>query len=128
MSLNLEGYHDMIGKVIHGEKISLRSLHVITVDDAYIRTLHRQYLHKNSSTDVITFHWDEEGEREGEIYICLDQAKLNAEEYGVTLEKEIARLIIHGLLHLNGYDDKDDAGKQQMRQLEDKYLQRYGRL
>ena len=118
----------MIGKVIHGEKISLRSLHVITVDDAYIRTLHRQYLHKNSSTDVITFQWDEEDEREGEIYICLDQAKLNAEEYGVTLEKEIARLIIHGLLHLNGYDDKDDAGKQQMRQLEDKYLQRYGRL
>jgi probable rRNA maturation factor len=125
ISLSLERYRDMICRVIHREKISLRSLHIITVGDEYLKELHKQFLHKDSFTDVLTFHLDEEGQREGEIYISLDQAKLNANEYGVELSEEIARLIIHGLLHLKGYDDAEHAGKQQMHQLENEYLQRF---
>ncbi len=59
---------------------------------------------------------------EGEIYICLPVAKENAEFYNETYEKEIARLIIHGGLHLIGYDDITKNERDEMRKLEDKYL------
>lgn len=124
-SLSLERYRDLIDMVMTQENISLKSLHVITVEDEYLRALHRQFLYKDSFTDVLTFHLDEEDQREGEIYISVDQAKLNAGVFGVEVRVEIARLIIHGLLHLKGYDDKEYSGEQQMHQLEDEYLKRF---
>jgi probable rRNA maturation factor len=68
---------------------------------------------------------EEPDEREAEIYISLDRADQNAGEYDVELPEEIARLIIHGLLHLKGYDDKNNSAQQQMLALQERLLDVY---
>lgn len=85
---------------------------IVVTGDAYMRNLNRDYRKKDRTTDVISFAAREApfpGERGGiedlgEIYLCLNQAERQAEEYGVTLREEVARLLIHGYLHLVGYD------------------------
>ncbi len=73
--------------------------------DKEIIFLHKKYFSKNKTTDVITLDWSEGKNIEGEIFINLVQAKRQAIIYKQTIQKEIARLVIHGLLHLLGYDD-----------------------
>jgi len=123
--ISLKCYRDMIHQIIEEEKIPVATLHVIAVDDEYLRSLHRQFIKEDIYTDVMTFQLEEDDEKEAEIYISVDRACQNAKEYGVELSEEIARLIIHGLLHLKGYDDKDELGKQQMHDLEDLFLLQY---
>ena len=100
-------------------------MNIILVDDEYLRSLHRQFLQKDSYTDVMTFPIEEEEDREAEIYISLDRAQINAKHFDVQIEKEVARLIIHGLLHLKGYDDKDKISRAEMRREEDRLLKIY---
>ena len=123
--ISLNSYRDMIHQIIMEEKIPVTAVHVIAVDDEYLRSLHRQFLKEDTYTDVMTFHMEEEDEKDGEIYISVDRACQNAKDYCVELSEEIARLIIHGLLHLKGYDDKDELSKQQMHGLEDLFLTQY---
>jgi rRNA maturation RNase YbeY len=65
---------------------------------------------------------------EGEIYISADRADIHAREFEVSLGEEIGRLIIHGMLHLKGYDDQTENERQEMQQKEDFYLQKYREL
>ncbi|MBN1534931.1 MAG: rRNA maturation RNase YbeY [Spirochaetes bacterium] len=96
------------------ERLSLTdvSLTVIFTDDRYIRKINRKFRGKDRATDVISFcnrempfpSGDETNEDLGEIYVSLERARIQAEEFGETLEREVARLLVHGLLHLLGYD------------------------
>jgi probable rRNA maturation factor len=87
--------------------------------------LHREYSGVRGTTDVLTFELSEpKDELEGEIYICLDQARRQATEYKVNMTEEIARLAVHGILHLAGYDDRTKSGRSQMKKLEDRMLMR----
>ena len=117
----------LIESVIRELKLSAREIHVIFVDDEYLRKLHREYLHDDSYTDVMTFNLSDSGEVEGEIYISVDRARVQARQYQVSVEEEIARLVIHGLLHLKGYDDATPAERQNMHQLENKMLRLFWR-
>ena len=85
-----------------------------------------QFFNKNHFTDVIAFRLNsyEEKEIEGEIYISLTRAKENAKIYEEPYEKEVARLIIHGCLHLLGYSDETKNEKQIMTNLENVFLDR----
>ena len=125
LSISLNSYRDLIHQIIVEEKIPVAGIHIITVDDEYLKSLHRQFLNEDSYTDVMTFYLEEDDEVDGEIYVSTDRASQNAKHYRVDLSEEIARLIIHGLLHLKGYDDKDKSGKQQMQLLEDRFLKHY---
>jgi len=89
-----------------------------------LQELKSRFFNINSTTDVIAFRLNEyeEEQIEGEIYICLPVAKENAEYFDEPFEKEIARLIIHGGLHLIGYDDDSERNRQEMRNLEEQYL------
>jgi len=88
------------------------AISLIVTDDAYIREINRTYRKKNKPTDVISFAYREDPfpavdtalEELGDIYISAERAMEQARELGVTLKDELARLIIHGLLHLVGYD------------------------
>ena len=104
-------------------RLETNSITVIFVTDEYLKDLHRQYLNDDSYTDVMTFNLGEE-DLEGEIYISVDRAREQAQEYGVELENELARLIIHGLLHLQGYDDRTESERKKMRDLEDRFLEK----
>ncbi|RPI03724.1 MAG: rRNA maturation RNase YbeY [Calditrichaeota bacterium] len=97
---------------------------VILTDDESMRTLHHQYFQKNSTTDVISFNLsDRDSSLEGEIYICVDVARQNAQEYGVSIENELYRLAAHGILHLLDYDDETEEQRFKMTQWENKALE-----
>lgn len=98
------------------------------VDEEGIKTLNRDYRQKDQVTDVLSFpQYSEEGWEAfddepiflGDIVICLDQAERQAEEYGHPLERELAYLVCHSVLHLLGYDHIEDEDKVAMRQQEE---------
>ncbi|MFH1010830.1 MAG: rRNA maturation RNase YbeY [bacterium] len=100
----------------------------ILVSARKMASLHRQFLGLPGPTDVMAFDLSENGEPlEGEVYICLEQAKRQAAFYGESLASEMARLAIHGVLHLAGEKDRTEAERKRMRALEEKILHEAGR-
>lgn len=113
--------------VYKGEGKELPSLAIVFTHNRYIRKINREFLKHDYSTDVIAFPLGEEGGVEGEIYINLDAAKRQAREYNVTYTQESRRLLIHGVLHLLGYDDKTIRKKKLMHERENIYLEQIKR-
>ncbi len=101
----------------------IRQVNFVLVGDREMARLHRVYSGIRGTTDVLTFDLsDSQNVIEGDIYICLDQARRQAREYRVPLYLEMARLAVHGILHLGGYDDVSEAQRKLMRRLEDRAL------
>lgn len=111
---------------VHDGQIS-----VILCDDVYIRDINCRYRNKDRATDVISFVYDEipfpevESVKElGDIYISCDRAKIQASEAGISFQEEMQRLLIHGILHVLGYDhETNDKDARIMFTLEEKILQ-----
>lgn len=111
---------------------------LVFVDDNGIQELNKNYRGKDMPTDVLSFALTEMGEDEleivegemetllGDIIISLETALRQAEEYGHTVEREVAYLMVHGLLHLLGYDHMTEEDKKVMRQREEKVLEAVG--
>jgi len=104
------------------------SLSLVVVDDAAMTTLHHEHLGLDSTTDVLTFDLrDDPAEPiEGEIVVCLDEARRQAQARGHAARLEVLLYAVHGLLHLLGEDDHDDAGYQRMHTREDELLESLG--
>lgn len=99
------------------------SLNVIYTTRNEILKLNRKFLNHNYITDVITFNLsDGDDYLIGEIYICVFQAKKQAKEYCVSSRSELARIAIHGVLHLLGFDDSTLDNREKMHKLENKFL------
>ncbi|GBD89560.1 endoribonuclease YbeY [bacterium BMS3Abin04] len=95
-------------------------LQINFVISGYILRLNNEYLSHNFTTDIITFNYSEESYKfDGEIFISINDALKNAKRYKVSLDVELLRLIIHGLLHLRGYDDINEADRKIMKKKED---------
>ena len=94
------------------------------VNDQTMIELHQTYLQKNSSTDILTFNYNTESEPEGDIYICIEEAKRNAHNYKHSFDDEIKLLMIHGILHLIGYSDYDEESKKIMFDEQDRLLEK----
>ncbi|MEO0229951.1 MAG: rRNA maturation RNase YbeY [candidate division WOR-3 bacterium] len=97
---------------------SLDELNIILVSDSYIRKLNKTYLGKDKPTDVLSFNLG----KVGEIYISVDTARKNAKKYNFSSEFEIWRYVVHGILHIAGFEHKDKSQEMIMEQLEEKYL------
>ena len=95
---------------------------IIFCSDPYILEVNQKYLQHNYYTDVITFDYCEGDKLSGDLFISVDTVKANAEEYGTEFEDELHRVIVHGVLHLIGYDDHCDEDIAMMRKKEDYYL------
>jgi rRNA maturation RNase YbeY len=106
-----------------GEGKELPSLAIVFTHSRAIRKMNREFLKHDYVTDVIAFPLGEDGGVEGEIYINLDAARKQAREYGVTYTQESQRLLIHGALHLLGYDDTTIRKKKKMSEREDRYVE-----
>jgi probable rRNA maturation factor len=105
---------------------SLQSLNINIISAGEIEKINSEYLGHNFSTDIITFNYSGENDTlDGEIFISLDDACNNAKKYKVSLDNEILRLIIHGILHLLGFDDKLPHEKKVMKAEENKYVKMY---
>ena len=105
-----------------GKRTDLRKLHEIFVwliSDRRISRLHLQFLGERGPTDVMTF-------RDGEIFISVETARRNAREFGNSLINEIKLDIVHGLLHLHGFDDQIQADLRRMKYTQEEILRRMG--
>jgi len=97
------------------------NINIIFCSDDYLLGINQEYLDHDYYTDIITFPLEEDP-LEGDLYISLDRVLENADKRQIVLKDEIDRVIIHGVLHLLGYNDKSVSDKVQMTKKEDHYL------
>lgn len=109
--------------VIQLENKVLGVINVIVVSDEELLDINKKFLKQDYFTDVICFNYNENDVVSGDIYISLDRINENAKKLKDTPETEFHRVIVHGVLHLLGYDDKTSNQKVQIRSKEDVYLQ-----
>ena len=112
-----------IKEIISSYKFSLGNISYIFCSDDYLLNINRQYLSHDYYTDVITFDYDEDNIVSGDIFISVDTVKSNSEQYSVSYNSELYRVIIHGVLHLCGLKDKSPEDAKLMREAEEKSLQ-----
>lgn len=111
-----------IESVLSNENRTLGEINYIFCSDDYLLNINKQYLNHDYYTDVISFDYSEDNIISGDIFISVDTVKDNAKEYDVEFEKELARVMVHGVLHFIGYKDKTDEDAKLMRQKENQYL------
>ena len=95
---------------------------IIFCSDNYILNVNQEYLQHDYFTDIITFDYCEGDRISGDLFISVDSVRENAIEYGTEFKDELNRVIVHGILHLIGYDDHNEEDIKMMRQKEDYYL------
>jgi len=124
VSPNVKISKEIISSVLKGEGKTVADILVIYTIDQTLSDLKKNFFNKDHLTDVIAFRMNayEEVKVEGEIYISIPRVKINAREYGQSFSKELARIIIHGSLHLLNYDDATSNEKIRMTEKEDYYL------
>ncbi|MEA3500263.1 MAG: rRNA maturation RNase YbeY [Candidatus Marinimicrobia bacterium] len=104
-------------------KIYSYSINIVAVRDETLRKMKNEHFNKNLYTDVISFLLEKNSNFiEGEIYICPKIIKENAHRYSNTFNKEFARVVIHGILHLLGYEDETEEEKKRMHNRENEFL------
>jgi len=115
----------ILRSILETESVVDSKINLIFGDDKLLSNLKIEFFNYDHLTDAIAFRINDysKAEVEGEIYISLARAIENAEKYGEPLSKELARLIIHGGLHLLDHRDETEDEKNKMTALEDKYLQ-----
>lgn len=111
-----------ITSVISNKNLKTGTINYIFCDDEYLLALNRQYLDHDTYTDIITFDYSKEGIVSGDIFISVDRVTDNAKKYKQVFERELHRVIIHGILHLCGLKDKTQEEEANMRSQEDHYL------
>jgi probable rRNA maturation factor len=112
-----------ITNVIREENHTLLNINYIFCSDNYLFDLNKKYLHHNTLTDIITFpELTDAGKVSGDIYISAERIKENAGKYLQSFDKELQRVMVHGVLHLLGYKDKTRKDKILMTLKEDYYL------
>ncbi|MBQ9287958.1 MAG: rRNA maturation RNase YbeY [Bacteroidaceae bacterium] len=104
----------------YGKKVG--DVAYIFVNDDKILEVNQQYLQHDYYTDIITFDYSEGNVISGDLFISLDTVRTNAEQVGATYEQELNRVIIHGILHLCGINDKGPGEREIMEAAENKAL------
>lgn len=119
---------DWIDKTIQNEGCQEGDINFIFTSDKYLLSVNKKYLNHNYYTDIITFNYCNENTINGDIFISIETVKNNSRRFGVNMTEELHRVIIHGVLHLIGYDDQKDSQKTIMREKENYYLDRLKKL
>lgn len=115
--------HDLIKSLSIELNFTVSNLEINIISGSDIHLINKSYLNHNYTTDIITFNYSNTlNQIDGEIFISIDDALYNSKKFKVTLSEELVRLVIHGILHLLGYDDQNRSDKKIMKQLENKLL------
>ena len=130
----LKTVEDVLKSAVKKENLVNTTFNLIIVDNEYIHELNKNYRHIDRETDVITFALEDDDslvmptdERIlGDIYISIDKAISQAEEYGHSLKRELSFLTVHGFLHLLGYDHMEKEDEIKMFSLQNEILKEYG--
>jgi len=118
--------HKIVKKLTEDLNFKISSMQINFVNSNEMTRINSKYLNHNYSTDIITFNYSEtKNELDGEIYISIDDAASNSKKFRVTFIEEVLRIVIHGFLHLLGYDDKGKKDKLVMKRLENSLFNQY---
>jgi probable rRNA maturation factor len=138
IDVRLEGVEDPVGveaiatRALHALALQDAELSIVLCDDAFIHPLNRDYRGKDRPTDVLSFPQREGEESDpddpvlGDIVLSVERAQAQADERGHSLETEIRILLVHGILHLLGYDHEEDAEAEEMEAEERRVLAMLG--
>ncbi len=118
--------HGLVARLREDLDFKLDSLFIKFITSEEIHNINEEYLNHDRSTDIITFNYSgSHDELDGEIFISIEDAEVFAKKYKVTPNKEIIRLIIHGILHLKGYNDIKKADRTKMKRIENNLTNKY---
>jgi rRNA maturation RNase YbeY len=118
---------DIIKQISKDYHLRTGILNIVFCNDQYLLEINREYLNLGDFTDIITFDNCEKNVLNGELFISIDRVKENANIYAEKFENELVRVIIHGILHLVGKNDKTSEESEEMRKEENFYLDIYNK-
>lgn len=114
-----------IRTIIELEGFVFGNLSLIFCSDIYLLEMNKKYLAHDYFTDIITFNYGNDKEVSGDLFISIDRIKENAILFNQSFDNELNRVIFHGVLHLIGYDDKDETAVKVMKEKESYYLLKF---
>jgi rRNA maturation RNase YbeY len=114
---------EIADKIFRDNNLLAENINIILTSDIKLQSINKEFLNHTEYTDIITFENIEKKSVRGEIYISLERVKVNSIKYSKSsIDDELHRVIIHGILHLAGYNDLKIQEKKQMTQMEDYFL------
>lgn len=119
---NEEAISAWLSAVIVSENKNEGEINYIFCDDEYLHKINMEYLNHDTLTDIISFDYTVGNELNGDIFISVERVQDNANDFNVSFEEELKRVIVHGVLHYCGYKDKDEESEQLMRAKEDEKI------
>src|SRR6476660_693905 len=111
-------YSDWISAVISSEDKKEGEINYIFCDDEYLHKINVEYLQHDTLTDIISFDYSVGNELNGDVFVSIERVRENAQEFNISFEEELRRVIIHGVLHYCGYKDKSKEDEKLMRMKE----------
>jgi rRNA maturation RNase YbeY len=115
-------YDSWISQSCKTEGYTIKELNYIFCTDEYLLKINQDYLQHDYLTDIITFDYVSGKSVSGDLYISIDRVKENAEEFNVSFDNELKRVMVHGVLHLMGYSDKSETATTEMRAKEEEKI------
>jgi probable rRNA maturation factor len=122
---NQSHYSAWIASVIESEDKTLGEINYVFCNDDYLLEMNIKHLQHDTLTDIITFDYTLGNLLSGDIFISVERVKDNAHDFVVPFEEELKRVMVHGILHLCGYNDKTESDEQQMRSKEDEKIKMF---
>ena len=122
LKINKDAICKLSTEVFKREKFNNSQIDIILTDKKFLNSLKKKYFNMDVFTDVMAFNLGDDKNIDGEIYISIDDVLENSKLFSKTFNDEFKRVIIHGILHLCGYDDRTKKEKDNMTLLEEKYL------
>ena len=111
-----------LNKVIVSENKKEGDINYIFCDDEYLVEINQQYLQHDTLTDIISFDYSVGNELHGDIFISIERVRDNAQDFEVSFEEELQRVLVHGVLHYCGYKDKTESDELVMRNKENEKI------
>ena len=120
--VSLELYTQKVSYIIDNEGFTKENIVIVFCSDSFLLDLNKKHLNHDYFTDIITFSYTTLDRISGDLFISVDRVRENALKEGVSFERELERVVYHGVLHLCGYNDKTPEEIKEMRSKENYYL------
>ena len=118
-------YEDWISRIIESEGFDEGEINYIFCDDEYLHKINVEYLDHDTLTDIISFDYTVGNLIQGDIFVSVERVKDNANDFNVSFEEELKRVLSHGVLHYCGYKDKSPEDEALMRSKEEEKMQMF---
>ena len=122
---NEEQYEDWISRIIESEGFDEGEINYIFCDDEYLHKINVEYLDHDTLTDIISFDYTVGNLIQGDIFVSIERVQDNANDFKVSFEEELKRVLSHGVLHYCGYKDKSPEDEALMRSKEEEKMQMF---